>query len=203
MWQSIWKTITELLWPHVRDVVSRLGKEMADWLVETFRDWTSRRNQSNAEAADTKAEQYERNAQAATSPNQAEVDTKVAAVWREVAEMFRQENEALAVELKRLRDEANRRSDESALRLTLDESIRKQIGQLPLNSGDSGRFKFRHQGEWYEVIGKYGKSGDEKFIVSKHMEGPGAAAAVRVIQASSELELSAALAQVYLELTPL
>ncbi len=61
------------------------------------------------------------------------------------------------------------------------------------------RFKFTLRGEWFTVVGIYGKSANEQFIVSRLIEDAHTTPTELIIQADDEQELFAALARHYLE----
>jgi hypothetical protein len=136
MWAAVRAAIIELLWPIIRDLIVRLAHELSDWIIEKFRGWTTKRNASNAEAADAKASAHEETAQTTADPTEAEVNAKVAAVWREVAEMFRKENSALAIELERLRAEARKKSEDSMRGLSFEDAIDEKDGNLSVKHND-------------------------------------------------------------------
>jgi hypothetical protein len=113
MWDVVKKAIIELIWPIFKDLIVKLLNEMSDWILGKFRTWASKRNKSNADTADAKADAHEKSAKEAKTPKEADINLEVAKVWREVAEMFRKENEALATEVKRLKADAHAKSEET------------------------------------------------------------------------------------------
>ncbi|WP_434782424.1 hypothetical protein [Ferrovum myxofaciens] len=113
MLKKIAKLLISMLWPEIKKFLAKYIKEFLHWLEKKLKDVFTKRNDRNAQEAESLAEQANQNAEQTANPAEAEKWKAISAVWHEVAEKFRKENEFLQRELDSIRAEAEAKTQDN------------------------------------------------------------------------------------------
>lgn len=118
------------LWPIIKDLIKKYGRELIEWLFDKLKTRVGKQSGDNVAVATNKAVSHEKAARMATNQNEADKHKAVAQVWREAADMFRQENERLNQELQQLRARAESENNQHIDGLSLADAFSEKEGRL-------------------------------------------------------------------------
>lgn len=123
MWKKLIKLLISMFWPEIKKFLAKYIKELLHWLEKKLKDTLAKRNNKNAQEAESRAEQATQNAEQSHEPAEAEKWKAISTVWREVAEKHRKENELLQHELASIRAEAEAKVQENINSLEFDHTF--------------------------------------------------------------------------------
>lgn len=123
MWKKAAKLLLGLFWPEIKKLLAKYVRAVLDWFEIWIRDIFTRRNDSNAHEAESRADEADKAAAQATDPSETEKWKAVSSVWREVAEMHRRENELLQSQLAEAKRLAEERTEVNLKLLTVDDAF--------------------------------------------------------------------------------
>ncbi len=123
MWKMIVKFLISIFWPEIKKFLGKYIKELLLWLEQRLKYVFTKRNDKNAQEAESRAEEANQHAEQAANPSEAEKWKAIAAVWREVAEKFRRENEFLQSEMNSIRTEAEAKTQVNLKTLEFDDAF--------------------------------------------------------------------------------